>query len=304
MREIPKKIHQVWIQDAPLPDKFKPCQKSWKAYRARGWEYKLWHGSEIRKMLQEHFPHTVKCYDTARSHSSRSNFARYVILYLYGGIYVDTDFKSVKNVDKLFQNAAFVVCRETQHQLCTCIIGSAPKHPILHNCLMYYQNKVYDPFQMSYLASGPVFFSKRFGEYVREHGQYGISERSILEHQSSSDSEERYSTESTDLFEITDVSERHSTDNNHLENTGRVIVYDTNVFLPLSFHGRIDMDDSDPSLQGAYTIHYWDFSWKKNIWDISTTNAVIIAILIVFIFVILVWGAHYTRCQRRSRRTL
>lgn len=250
---IPKKIHQIWIQEEELPDKFKDCQRSWQKYQDRGWEYKLWHGTEIRRMLEEHFPHTVSCYDSAKSHSSRSNFARYIILYLHGGIYVDTDMKSIRDIDHLFEGHQFVVCKETPHQLCTCIIGSVAKHSILERCLSYYQNRYYDPYQMSYLASGPVFFSKRFGDYIREKNQDGI------------------------------------------------IVYDTYVFLPVSFHGRVDMDPdmSDPSLRGAYTIHYWDYSWKKSVGQISPMNALIITILIVLAAAFIVWGVYYSVRRRK-----
>lgn len=251
---IPKKIHQIWIQDQDLPEKFWDCQKSWQEYRKRGWEYKLWHGSEIRDLLETRFPYLVSCYDNARSHSSRSNFARYAILLTEGGIYVDTDMKSIRDIDHLFLDADFVVCRETSHQLCTCIIGSIANHPVLSRCLSHYLNNYYDPFQMSYLGSGPVFFSKRFGDHIRENGQDGIK------------------------------------------------VYDTKVFLPLSFHGRVDMepDMSDPSLNGAYTIHYWDYSWKKNIFSVSTANGVAVLLLIILAILFIIWGLDRNRrCKNK-----
>lgn len=252
---IPKYIHQIWIQEEDLPEKYKSCQESWLKYKERGWQYKLWHGNEIRNLLFHNFPFLVDCFERARSHSSRSNFARYIILYLFGGVYVDTDMKSIRDIDHLVDGYEFLVCKETEHQLCTCIIGSVKGHLILEYCLNYYRNRYYDPYQMSYLASGPVFFSKRFGEYVRKYDQ------------------------------------------------GNVAVYDTKVFLPISFHQRIDMvpDLSDPSLNGAYTCHYWDYSWKKSVWVVSGYNLAIIVLLAILVIILIAYGIYFSiRCRKRK----
>ncbi len=270
---IPRKIHQVWIQDDELPEKLWECRRSWWRYQDRGWEYQMWHGGEIRELLESHFPHLVPCYDNARSHSSRSNFARYIILYLYGGVYVDTDMKSVRDIDRLMDGHEFVVCRETPHQLATCIIASIPFHPILSRCLAYYKDHLYDPYQMSYLASGPVFFSKRFGEHIRANRVSGDA--------------------------INPNADENVERDEEAPGDG-IVVYDTHIFLPVSFTGRVDMDPdvSDPSLNGAYTIHYWDYSWKKSA-SASTINVWIIILLAILVACFIAWGILQTRKSKK-----
>lgn len=171
---IPKIIHQIWIQEEDICEDFWEYQETWFPYTQRGWSYKLWHNDEIVKLLQEEHPHIVDCYHRARSHSSRSNFARYAILYRYGGVYVDTDMKSLKDITPLLEEADLVLSRERNVLLATCIIGAIPRHPLFAMCLNHYLHHPYDPDQMSPFGSGPYYFTSRVAEYLEKHGTENV----------------------------------------------------------------------------------------------------------------------------------
>lgn len=52
--------------------------------------YKLWTGEAIEALLQDHMqPEVIKAYHALRPLAYKADLARYVILYIYGGLYVD-----------------------------------------------------------------------------------------------------------------------------------------------------------------------------------------------------------------------
>lgn len=57
---------------------------------------------KIRKLLREFDEELLEHYNRVKTYAQKSDIARYVIVYLYGGIYVDTDFQCIKNIDNLF----------------------------------------------------------------------------------------------------------------------------------------------------------------------------------------------------------
>jgi len=124
---IPKKIHQIWL-GSPLPDEFKSFCESWKTTHP-GWEYKLWTDKDIEELNLEN----KALYDAATNYGERSDIARYEILYRFGGLYIDTDFESIKPMDILHHMFDFYTgypgwCEPI---LNNGLIASSPNHPLL-----------------------------------------------------------------------------------------------------------------------------------------------------------------------------
>lgn len=57
---------------------------------------------KIRKLLHDFDEELLEHYDRVKTYAQKSDIARYVIVYLYGGIYLDTDFQCIKNIGNLF----------------------------------------------------------------------------------------------------------------------------------------------------------------------------------------------------------
>ena len=59
------------------------------------------------------------------------DFARYMILYQYGGVVLDVDFEAFKPIDKLLQNHSVVLIEESENQSINCAwIASIPNHSL------------------------------------------------------------------------------------------------------------------------------------------------------------------------------
>ena len=97
---IPKIIHQIWMQTKKkIPEKFNNNIESIKKYH-QNYKYILWDEIKILKLIFQNKKWTEIYYKFSYLHQ-KIDFAKYIILYLYGGIYIDIDVEVVKSFDLL-----------------------------------------------------------------------------------------------------------------------------------------------------------------------------------------------------------
>lgn len=139
---ITKCLHQVWL-DKHNPDfrgypehrpTYKTYAASWQKHHP-DWEYKLWNNREFEALLNRPgFEAYADLYhNRIRKHIEKCDFARYLILYVYGGVYVDLDFECLRNLGPLTANRELGLVPEAlEHQffykemICNSFIMSAP----------------------------------------------------------------------------------------------------------------------------------------------------------------------------------
>lgn len=135
---IPKIIHQTW-KNRSLPALMRPLAEKWKQLHPL-WEYKLWTDVANREFIRDHFPQFLNKYDSYPFTIQRVDAIRYLLLYWYGGVYVDLDFECLKNIEPLVNGATCLFGRESeehcQRHEKDLIIGNAfiactPKHPFI-----------------------------------------------------------------------------------------------------------------------------------------------------------------------------
>ena len=99
---IPKIIHYCWFGGNPLPELALKCIESWKKFLP-DYEIKEWNESnyDVKKNL-----YISQAYD-AKKYAFVSDYARFDILYEYGGIYFDTDVEVIRSLDKIIEHGAF-----------------------------------------------------------------------------------------------------------------------------------------------------------------------------------------------------
>lgn len=136
---IDKVIHQIWLQgwDA-LPDDIKEYTDSCVRIN-NGFKHVKWDESSIQALLKKHGDADLTCvYDSLDSYASKSDLARYLILWHFGGFYFDTDFIFYKPVD-VFTGADFVRRKSHHHfdkfkfkygRIANSVIGARPNHPV------------------------------------------------------------------------------------------------------------------------------------------------------------------------------
>lgn len=128
---IPKIIHYCWFGGKPIPDNLQKCIDTWElleGYTIMRWDESNCSFDEnefVRKTYQE------------KKLGYIGDYYRLKVLYIYGGIYLDTDVKVYKSFDDLLKYNAFI------NFLYDCsvgagIIGAQPRNPFIKNLMDMY----------------------------------------------------------------------------------------------------------------------------------------------------------------------
>ena len=100
---IPKTIHYCWFGRNPLPASAQKCIASWRKYLPE-YEIKEWNEDNFDVNI---IPYTQQAYE-AHKYAFVSDYARFWILYHYGGLYFDTDVEIIKSFDDIVERGAFM----------------------------------------------------------------------------------------------------------------------------------------------------------------------------------------------------
>ena len=101
MSNIPKIIHQIWFNfenNNDVPEKFKNNIESWKN-KNKNFNYKLWDLESAILLIKEEFPGFLDTFNNFKYNICKCDFFRYILLYKFGGIYVDLDFYCLQPID-------------------------------------------------------------------------------------------------------------------------------------------------------------------------------------------------------------
>ena len=130
---IPKIIHYCWFGGNPLPDSAKKCIASWRKFFP---DYEIWQWSEellddnslsptlpsreggsvgkgknlfdkIQVFDAKMIQYTREAYE-AKKYAFVSDYARFWILYKYGGLYFDTDVEVIKSMVDIVERGPFM----------------------------------------------------------------------------------------------------------------------------------------------------------------------------------------------------
>lgn len=102
---IPKKIHYCWFGRNPLPASAVKCIQSWKKFFP---DYEIVEWNEDNYDVNK-VKYTREAY-AARKYAFVSDYARFDILYQYGGIYFDTDVEVIKSFEDILIMDSFMGC--------------------------------------------------------------------------------------------------------------------------------------------------------------------------------------------------
>jgi len=225
---IPKIIHQTW-KSRSLPDLMRPFAEKWKQLHP-SWEYKLWTDIANREFIHDHFPEFLNKYDSYPYAIQRVDAIRYLLLYRYGGVYVDLDFECLKNLEPLIDGA-------------TCLLGREPEE----HCLRHEKELIIGNAFIACTPNHP--FIKAICDALCGDGRIATDNTHILE--------------TTGPFMLTRVYEQFAPKDS-------IRVLDADVLYPLGTedHGPVRIRKiTDPEIIGkldkAYAVHhYWGSWWK------------------------------------------
>ena len=110
INNIPKTIHYCWFGGNPLPDEALRCIESWKKY-CPDYEIKRWDEKNFNINICEYVLSAYR----EKKWAFVSDYARFWILYNYGGIYFDVDVELLKPIDSIISQGQFVGCEKVDY---------------------------------------------------------------------------------------------------------------------------------------------------------------------------------------------
>ena len=102
---IPKVIHYCWFGGKPLPKSAVKCIASWRKFLP-DYEIKEWNESNFDVNCTQY---TSEAY-AAHKYAYVSDYARFWVLYRYGGLYFDVDVEVIKPLDDIIARGPFMGC--------------------------------------------------------------------------------------------------------------------------------------------------------------------------------------------------
>ena len=112
---IPKIHHALWFTENPIPDNFREYRASWVRHNP-DWDFRLWTLSTVYNAniaIAEKFKNMLPpiCIEMLLNDDLhwvlKTDIARWLVLWLYGGIYSDTDVECRKPMSALLDNSSF-----------------------------------------------------------------------------------------------------------------------------------------------------------------------------------------------------
>ena len=98
---IPKIIHQTWKDKNLPPIIYKLVSENISFLKSNGYEYMFWTDDMILKLISEKYPNFYNIYKLARTGVQKGDIARIILVYHYGGIYIDLDVLVLRDFNEI-----------------------------------------------------------------------------------------------------------------------------------------------------------------------------------------------------------
>jgi len=98
---LPKILMQTWITET-MSDVWNQCRQSIQNNLPSDWSYVFLTDSAMISFVENEYPRLLECFLNMPHGVQRADILRYLWLYKYGGIYMDTDYKVLKPFFHIF----------------------------------------------------------------------------------------------------------------------------------------------------------------------------------------------------------
>ncbi len=183
---VPHIIHFIWIGSA-LPDKYAFNIQTFRD-KNPGFEVMVHDDAALRTLMHSRFPDTLARYESAVNYPQKKDFASFVVVYVYGGVFFDCDLQCLKGlspvVDKLtllaVQHVADSGLATLEQGPSLSVFGAIAAHPVIGATItaMASVHKPHHVTPYSYIQAVATKWSKTFKElfpvYLSTPLQYGL----------------------------------------------------------------------------------------------------------------------------------
>jgi hypothetical protein len=184
-KKIPSKIHFVFLnKDEEMPEAFKVCYERTKKFHP-DWDIKMYNEDDANNILMEHFPSLIPIYNSYTHVVQKSDILRVILVYLYGGFYMDLDMYCLKSLDELCahelvlgkeflitEDELYRIGAKHRMQIANYMFGSRARHPFWLSFLkesievakhdIHYENDIIK-------VTGPQLMTNVYYKYKRQY---------------------------------------------------------------------------------------------------------------------------------------
>lgn len=152
-------IHFIWIGKNKIPNIYLSYIESWILHYPN-YHFCFWNDNNIPILINQ------KYYDDAKTYAMKADILRYEILYFFGGIYVDTDFLSIKNIEKLIEPYDGFSAYESNKYIAIGLMGFKKYDTLLFHILKNIgYNIIHNIDQSVPEITGPIYFTNMWKKY-------------------------------------------------------------------------------------------------------------------------------------------
>ncbi|CAM4910823.1 unnamed protein product [Rotaria socialis] len=163
---VPRIIHQTWRDADKIPIDWQQASNSCRSFHPN-YQYRLWSDKSARLLIEKEFPCLLSTFDEYPYDIQRADVIRLVVLYVYGGIYLDLDIICLKPLDKLL-TFKFILPKTMPVGLSNDFILAEPKSPFLLqvlNDLPKYNRNYWTKYSTVMFSTGPMFLTHEASYY-------------------------------------------------------------------------------------------------------------------------------------------
>lgn len=217
---IPKKIHYCWFGGNPLPESAKKYIETWKKY-CPDYEIIEWNENNFDVTQNQYCKEAYE----AKKWAFVSDYARFWILYKYGGIYLDTDVEIIRPLDDIIAKGPFMGCERDGDKSNIFSIAVAPELGIGVNSGFSLYKEILDLYDK-------LHFKNNDGS---------LNVKTVVQ----------YTTEILVKYGLKNI--------NQIQKCAGIYIYPSEYFCPKDFNtGVLRITEN------TYTIHHFDATWISN----------------------------------------
>jgi mannosyltransferase OCH1-like enzyme len=187
-QSIPKIIHQLWKDDY-LPYHLFMMQKSVKYYHS-DYNYMFWTDSSLDQFIKKNYPGIWDFYNSGIEYIiQKIDFVRLLLIYHYGGVYIDLDSLCIKNMDYLLNYPCSLINTKKHESFSdkhypliinNAFIASEPRNDFIKHIMLNIINYKDPPNYKEYCSFNPLYT-----KILKSCGPLGITD-SYLSYQDKS----------------------------------------------------------------------------------------------------------------------
>ncbi|OAQ61846.1 mannosyl phosphorylinositol ceramide synthase SUR1 [Pochonia chlamydosporia 170] len=167
---IPRVIHQIYKNDT-IPEKWSAAYQSCMDQNPPGnWTHILWTDDKARNFITNFYSWFLPVYDSYPYDVQRFDALRYLLLYHFGGIYLDMDVGCKKDLSALLRHHAFFG-KTSPYGVSNDVMGSEKGYELFRLLVLsleaenHYRGTKYPTVMMS---TGPMFVTRVLVKFLRK----------------------------------------------------------------------------------------------------------------------------------------